>query len=112
MKKNDNDFIKLIREEWNSKLSALAEKVDLAFNTKVDGKNKSVLDPGLKIKSKVRDDKDKDEINTYKDQGGVLYTVTAVSIRGVDLRPPDGNPDGSNDFFVSKDELEKNYVRD
>lgn len=95
--KKDSDFIRLMREEWNAKLAALSEEVDLIFKTKVDGDNKSVVGPGLKIKGK-------------EDQ--VLYTVSAVSIRGVDLRPPDGPEDGSRDFFVDKDTLEKNYELD
>lgn len=95
--KKDSDFIRLMREEWNAKLAALSEEVDLIFKTKVDGDNKSVVDTGLKIKGK-------------EDQ--VLYTVSAVSIRGVDLRPPDGPEDGSRDFFVGKDTLEKNYELD
>jgi len=97
MKKKDNDFIRLMREEWNAKMAALSEEVDLMFKAKVDGDDKSVVDKGLKIRGK-------------EDQ--VLYTVSAVSIRGVDLRPPDGPEDGSRDFFVDKDTLEKNYDLD
>lgn len=97
MKKKDNDIIRLMREEWNAKMAALEEEVDLMFNAKVDDDKKSVISPGLKLKSK--DEK-------------VLYKVTAVSIRGVDLRPPDGPEDGSKDFFVDKDTLEKNYELD
>lgn len=97
MKKTDNDFIRLMREEWNAKMSALAEEVELAFKAKVDGDNKSVVGPGLKVRG-------------IEDQ--VLYTVTAVSMRGADLRPPEGASDGSQDFFVDKETLEKNYELD
>lgn len=97
MKKKDNEFIRIMREEWNAKLSALSEEVDLVFKAKVDGDDKPVVDKGLKIRGK-------------EDQ--ILYTIAAVSIRGVDLRPPDGPEDASRDFFVDKDTLEKNYDLD
>jgi len=97
MKKKDNDFIRLMREEWNAKMSALQEEVELMFNTKVDNDKKTVISPGLKIRSKDEQ---------------ILYKVAAVSIRGVDLRPPDAPEDGSKDFFVDKDTLEKNYELD
>lgn len=97
MKKKDSDLIRIMREEWNAKLAALSEEVDLIFKTKVAGDDKSVVDPGLKVRGK-------------EDQ--ILYTVTAVSIRGVDLRPPDGPEDGSRDFFVDKETMEKNYELD
>lgn len=97
MKKKDSDFIRMMREEWNAKMAALSEDVDLIFKSKIDGDDKSVVDKGLKVRGK--DDQ-------------VLYTVTAVSIRGVDLRPPDGLENGSQDFFVDKETLEKNYELD
>jgi hypothetical protein len=97
MKKKDNDIIILMREEWNAKMAALEEEVDLMFNAKIDNDKKSVISPGLKLKSKDEQ---------------VLYKVIAVSIRGVDLRPPDGLEDGSKDFFVDKNTLEKNYELD
>jgi len=97
MKKKDNDFIRLMREEWNAKISALQEEVDLMFSAKVDDSNKPIISKGLKIRSKDEQ---------------VLYKVAAVSIRGVDLRPPEGPEDGSKDFFVDKDTLEKNYELD
>jgi len=97
MKKKDSDFIRLVREEWNAKLFSLQEEVDLMFKSKVDDEKRIVISPGLKVRSK--DDK-------------VLYKVIAVSVRGVDLRPPDGPEDGSKDFFVDKEALEKNYDLD
>lgn len=97
MKKKDNDIIILMREEWNAKMAALEEEVDLMFNAKIDNDKKSVISPGLKLKSKDEQ---------------VLYKVIAVSIRGADLRPPDGLEDGSKDFFVDKNTLEKNYELD
>lgn len=103
MKKKDNDLIKIMREEWNAKLSALQEDVDLMFKAKVDGDDKTILSKGLKVRSKKK---------SKSDEGQVLYMVSAVSIRGVDLRPPDGPEDGSKDFFVTKDELEKDYELD
>lgn len=97
MNKKDNDIIRIMREEWNAKIAALEEEVDIMFNSKIDDDQKTVISPGLKLKSKDEQ---------------VLYKVTAVSIRGVDLRPPEGPEDGSKDFFVDKDTLEKNYELD
>jgi len=103
MKKKDNEIIRIMREEWNAKMAALAEEVDLMFKTKVDGDNKSIISPGLKVRSKKK---------TKVGDEQVLYLVAAVSMKGVDLRPPEGPEDGSMDFFVTKDELEKEYELD
>lgn len=97
MKKKDNDFIRLMREEWKAKMAALQEEVDLMLNATVDDSKKPIISKGLKIRSKDEQ---------------ILYKVTAVSVRGVDLRPPEGPEDGSKDFFVDKDTLEKNYELD
>lgn len=91
------DVIKIIREEWNAKVASLREEVDLTFKAKVDGEEKTLPDEGLKLRGK-------------KDQ--ILYTIIKVTAGGVGLRPPEGSPDGSSDFFVDKESLEDKYELD
>lgn len=93
MKKlKDSDIIQIMREEWNSKLSALNEVVDVVLKGKVDGSEKQLISPDLKVRHK-------------KTQ--FLYTVDSVSPRDVILKTPEGKK-----FIVDKDELEKNYEID
>lgn len=93
MKKlSERELINLIREEWNRKISSLAENsgVDLMFNAKTkDGEKKSILSTGLKIKNK---------------ETGELYTVKEVGITDATIVSPQGER-----VHVTKDDLEKNY---
>lgn len=98
MKKlEEKDILRIMKEEWDSKIALLREEVDLVFNANIDGEKKTLPDVGLKIRSK-------------KDQ--VLYTIIKVGSGGVGLRPPEGSPSGSEDFFVDKESLEDDYELD
>lgn len=119
MKKlNEADLIRIMKEEWQAKVKALSEEVDLAFTSKVDGEEKMVLSPELKVRNKVKVDPDdetpdeesgesKDEKDGEEKVKGYLYTVKSISPRDVVLLTPDGEL-----IHVSKEELEKNYELD
>jgi len=93
MKKlEESDIIQIMREEWEAKLQALSETVDIVFKSKVDGKDKQVIDPDLKLRHK-------------KTQ--FLYTVVSVGPRDAILKTPEGK-----DFLVDKDTLEDEYELD
>lgn len=94
MKKlRDADIVKIMREEWNSKLSRLTEEVDAVFKAKVDGKVvHSLISAGLKIRHK---------------ESSFLYTVVSVGVNDVILTTPEGTP-----ILLSKDEVEENYEID
>lgn len=102
MKKLDEkEIIRIMREEWDAKVAALSEAVDVAFKAKVDGKDVPVFNDavGLKLRNKVKGGK--------KDDKGFLYTVVSVSPRDAILRTPEGE-----EFIVDKETLEKDYVLD
>lgn len=93
MKKlTEADIIRLMREEWDAKVARLTEQVDVVFKGKVDGKEKPLIDAGLKVRHK---------------ESQFLYTVDSVSPRDVVLKTPEGKK-----FLVNKDELEKSYEID
>lgn len=93
MKKlQESDIIKIMKEEWNAKLAALSEAVDAVLKGKVDGDEKLLIAPDLKLRHK-------------KTQ--FLYTVVSAGPRDVILKTPEGKQ-----FIVDKDELEKNYEID
>lgn len=93
MKKlEEEDIIQIMREEWAAKLQALSETVDIVLKAKVDGKEKQVIDPDLKLRHK-------------KTQ--FLYTVVSVGPRDAILKTPEGT-----DFLVDKDTLEDEYELD
>lgn len=93
MKKlNEADIIKIMREEWDAKVKSLSETVDAVFKGKVDGDEKILLSPDLKLRQK---------------DSQILYTVVSVSPREVVLKTPEGKP-----FLVDKDTLESEYEID
>jgi hypothetical protein len=89
---NEEDILRVMREEWSNKLTALSEEIDLMLKSKVDGEKKDVLSPDLKIRHK---------------KSQILYTIVSVGPRDIILKTPEGE-----DFLVDKDELEKNYELD
>lgn len=98
MKKlSEADIIKMMREEWDAKVAKLAEDVDVLFKAKVDGQEKSVISPGLKLRNKVKDGKAR----------GYLYTVVSVGPRDTLLKSPEGM-----NFVVDNGTLEKEYELD
>jgi hypothetical protein len=93
MKKlKESDVIKLMREEWTAKLSRLSETVDATFKGKVDGKEKTLIAPDLKLRHK---------------KSQFLYTVVSVGVDDVILKTPEGEQ-----FLIDKHELEKDYEID
>jgi hypothetical protein len=89
---NEEDILRVMREEWSNKLTALSEEIDLMLKSKVDGEKKDVLSPDLKIRHK---------------KSQILYTIVSVGPRDIMLKTPEGE-----DFLIDKDELEKNYELD
>lgn len=84
------DVIRVMREEWDKRVAALAEKVDLTLSMKTkEGGEQLVISPELKV--------------MHKDSG-IRYTVDSVGPRDVILRTPEGEK-----FLVDKDELESSY---
>ena len=93
MKKlTESDIIRIMREEWNAKLESLSENADVVLKGKIDGRQKTLISPGLKLKHK----KSKFE-----------YPVISVGTREVTLNTPEGVP-----FVVDIDTLEKEYELD
>jgi len=93
MKKlTEAEIIRLMREEWDAKVAALSETVDAVLNAKVDGKEKTVLDPDLKLRHK---------------KSQYLYTIVSVGPRDAILKTPEGKQ-----FLVDKATLEKEYEID
>jgi len=93
MKKlTEEDIIKAMREEWQAKVSALNEEVDLTFNAKIDGENKGVISQDLKIRHK---------------KSQLLYTVVSVGPRDIILKTPEGE-----EFLLDKEQLEDDYELD
>jgi hypothetical protein len=93
MKKlEESDIIRIMREEWQAKLNELEDTVDAIFKGKIDGKEKTILSPDLKLRHKA---------SQY------LYTVVSVGPRNAILKTPEGK-----EFIVDKEELEKNYEID
>lgn len=93
MKKlEESDIIRMMREEWNTKLLHLSEAVDAVFKGKVDGEEKLLIDPDLKLRHK---------------KSQYLYTVVSVGPRDVILKTPEGEQ-----FLVNADEIESDYEID
>ena len=86
------DIMRIMREEWAKKVSTLNEETSLSLSAKVDGKEKSVISPNLKIRHK---------------KSQILYTIVSVGPKDVILKTPEGK-----DFLVDKDTLEDSYELD
>lgn len=99
---SEADIIKMMQEEWDAKVAKLSEEVDLLFKTKVDGEEKSVIGPGLKLRNKVKKADGKG-----KGARGYLYTVISVGPRDIVLQSPEGK-----NFIVDNETLEKEYELD
>ena len=105
MKKlEESDIIRIMREEWDAKVAALAEAVEVALTGDVDGKERPLISPGLKVWSKVSP-RDVEGDDAKKDSRGYLYTVHSVSPKQVELETPEGKI-----FPVSNEELENSYI--
>ncbi len=87
------DVIRTMREEWNRRMAALSEKVDIVMNAKIDGGDeKPVLSPGLKV------------VHT---KSGIRYTIDSVGPRDLILKTPEGEQ-----FVVDAQEAEADYRLD
>lgn len=86
------DIIRVMREEYESRVKALAEQIDMVMNSKVGKDPKDVLSPELKVKHK---------------DSQLRYTIDSVGPRDVILRTPEGET-----FLVSKEHLEQEYILD
>lgn len=88
------DVIRVMREEWDKKISTLSETVEIALNSKVgDGSGEQpILSPELKVMHKT---------------SGIRYTVDSVGPRDIILRTPENEK-----FLVDKDTLESEYELD
>lgn len=85
------DVIRVMREEWDKRIAALAETINVTLNAKTgdDGSEQLVISPELKV--------------MHKDSG-IRYTVDSVGPRDVILRTPEGEK-----FLVDKESLEQEY---
>lgn len=93
MKKlTDSDIIRIMREEWDAKLSALSEAVDVVLKGKVDGEEKPLISSDLKVRHK---------------KSNFLYTVASVGPRDTILKTPEGKL-----MSVDNETLEKEYELD
>lgn len=88
----ESDIIAVMREEWNSRVSALTEAAAVVMKGKVNDDPKTLIAPDLKIRHK-------------KTQ--LLYTVVSVGPRDVVLRTPEGKK-----FLIDSGELEADYELD
>ncbi len=89
----EEDVIRVMREEWDKKVAALTETVDIALHAKVGKEgDKPVLSPELKVMHK---------------KAGIRYTVDSVGPRDIILRTPEGEK-----FIVDKETLEAEYELD
>lgn len=86
------DVLRVMREEWQKKVDALAEQIDMVMNSKVGHDPKDVLSPELKVKHK---------------SSQIRYTICSVGPRDVILRTPEGE-----NFLVDKSTLEQEYELD
>ncbi len=89
---NEQDIIRIMREEWNAKIAALTEDVDLAYKSKVGEQEKEVISKDLKVRHK---------------KSQILYTVVSVGPRDAVLKTPEGD-----EFLIDKDTLEDEYELD
>jgi len=88
------DVIRIMREEWDKKVSALSETIDIKMNSKIDKKTgvQTVVTPELKVRHK---------------KSQIRYTVSSVGPRDVILRTPEGE-----NFLVDAETLEDEYALD
>lgn len=84
----ESEIIRIFREEWNAKITALTEEVKRTTG----GLDTSIVTPDLKV--------------IHKDSG-IRYTVDSVGPNDVILRTPEGEK-----FLVGASDLESDYALD
>lgn len=93
MKKlTDADIIQVMREQWEARVNALVAEVELKMHANVEGEDKPMVSPGLKVRHKGSQN---------------LYTVKSVGPKDVILNTPEGES-----FLVDGPELEREYELD
>jgi NADH dehydrogenase FAD-containing subunit len=93
MKKlTEAEIIRIMREEWAAKVAMLSETVEATLKAKIDGEEKTVIDPDLKLRHK---------------KSQYLYTVVSVGPRDAILMTPEGK-----EFLIDKSTLESEYELD
>ena len=93
MKKlTEAEIIRIMREEWAAKVAMLSETVEATLKAKIDGEEKTVIDPDLKLRHK---------------KSQYLYTVVSVGPRDAILKTPEGK-----EFLIDKSTLESEYELD
>jgi hypothetical protein len=98
-KPSDDEIIQVIREEWARKVLELTEKIDLMMTTKVDGKSKDVISPGLKVRGK---DKEKSKLlYTVEEIGPITVALSYVDLNGKEKL-----------IYIKREDLEKKYELD
>lgn len=88
----EEDVLRTMRDEWNKKVKALSEAIDMALTARPEGEEKIVVTPELKVRHK---------------KSQIRYTVSSVGPRDIILRTPEGE-----EFLVDAAELEKDYELD
>jgi len=92
----DQDVVRMMREEWEAGLRRLSEQIDMVMDAPVDkdgkGEQAPVLAPELKVRHK---------------KSGLRYTIESVGPHDVILRTPEGET-----FLVDKETLEDEYQLD
>lgn len=88
----DTEIVEIIREEWNTKVAALLENVNVSFEGDIEGSKQPIISAELKLIHK---------------KSGLKYTVDSVSQYDVVLRTPEGKK-----FRIDRDELENEYFLD
>lgn len=85
-KLDDKVILRVLREQRAKQLNVLKEELDV--NVNLDGQEKKVIAPGLKIKSKE----------------GILFTVDAIGQNSAVIKDPNGETS-----HISDQELEDNF---
>lgn len=83
---NGKTTLLILREVWQDRKNLLREELEV--NAKIDGEEKNILAPGLKIKSKK----------------GILYTVVSVGNELTSLQAPEGPV-----VEIDNEQLEKDF---
>ena len=90
---NEQEVLRIMREEWDAGIRALSEQIDMVMNSTIDGSEQEpVLSPELKVKH---------------EKSQIRYTICSVGPRDVILRTPEGDQ-----FLVDKETLESEYELD
>ncbi len=88
----NEDVLRVMREEWAAKTKELSEQADMVLNAKTKSGTVPVVAPELKVRHK---------------KSQIRYTVDSVGPRDLILRTPENEK-----FLVDKETLESEYELD